>query len=207
MFSTVQSGLRLSTEQIELVKRIYPYDTWYYKDLERGLREVLKRYPHRSLGREDQVIARSQHDGRGNIWSIILINREDEYGPPDWVLAAHHGHHSDKPLSRGQIERDYVAPLQYRYLQARAAWYSRRNTLKRWFFRAAVLTFFVITLPLFLVLQPMTVLEEIGFFCIVGLVFFPTLKYVDSLKPSEEKVEEDLRAWEDGKRMVRFAIG
>ena len=207
-FSTNKAGARISSEQMKIIKDMYPYSASNYKELTSGIKGILSKFPEKKLNRDDQVLALSQHDGCGQIWTIILVNLGDEYGPSEWVLVGHQGHRDNNPLTREQIESDHIIPLRRRYISVTKE--ERAKLRKKGMIMvcgsAAVLTLTGAAYLSFF--GPLKVLEEIGIFSLLLVPLYVTLRYTDTFfdPPRESLASAEKSDWKTGESAVRLAL-
>lgn len=80
---------RISTQQLEVIAKMYPYDILCYGDLRPKLMAFLaEEFP--GIDEETRIIEASQHNRAGRQWGIVLLQSP---GESDWELAGHFGHY------------------------------------------------------------------------------------------------------------------
>jgi hypothetical protein len=208
LFSTNLSGTPISLEQIKLIEEMYPYDASNYPRLRAGLNSVLTQYPHKKLGQRNQVLALSQHNGRGQLWTVVLVNLEDAYGTPHWILAGHQGHRGNIPLTREQIESGYIAFKENKYWMSAK---KERDGMRRKgmiALRSLVVPFVLLVVGTPIFFGPFNWLETIGVFTLIFTPFYAGVCWADNLiNPKQDTLalnEKD--EWDRSKYTLRLAL-
>ncbi len=81
----------VTSKQIRIIQEMYPYRTYRYSELAMLTDEYLKAWCM-EFPKDTKVLALSQHNGRGHLWSIILL--QYPFWKEEWQIFAHYGHYS-----------------------------------------------------------------------------------------------------------------
>lgn len=107
---------------LETIGKLYPYDIWYYRDLNAEARAFLTR-EFSTLPHDTEVIGISNHNGCGFQWGIILLRRPRE---ENWGLVAQFGHGVRIPFTHWTMDWQRFWPIRLAAMR-HARWISYRN--------------------------------------------------------------------------------
>lgn len=147
-------SVRIASEDISVIDRMYPYTIVDYNSLRPLLMQFLREH-FDGLSPKAQVLAISQHNGRGKQWGVVVLQRPEDDG---WEIVGRfgmpaHAWHRIPPkdyymlLARGIVPRHCGGhegkrpnePVTLAWLRRLAAWYDKCSKMSPFdlFFKGA----------------------------------------------------------------------
>ena len=91
IYSRCNHPLIVNTPQLHIIEGMYPYNTFGYRDVGAVTRTFLE-YECDNFPADTRVIAVSQHNGRGHLWGVVLL--QYPFWETEWHLLGQFGHES-----------------------------------------------------------------------------------------------------------------